>query len=148
MPTSAHTFAFIAVRGFLERVFASAEGESLETVASLDLSFTQARLLFVLTVQDGPVAISDLADLVGLSPATVGRNVDRLVRKKLLTRTENPEDRRVKLVAASERGDRIAAAHLKSKEDALRNLLADLSADQCVALVDALEPLKKEHHDS
>ncbi|GAA2082477.1 hypothetical protein GCM10009725_15800 [Aeromicrobium tamlense] len=125
-------------------MFTTAEGESLESVAGLDLSFTQARLSFVLAHYEHPVAIGDLAESVGLSPAAAGRNIQQLVRKKLVVRTENPEDRRVKLVTLTDRGRSLAQSHLKSKEDAVRTLLGDLDTDQCLALVEALQPLLKE----
>ena len=144
MSPSPHACAFAAVRAFLGQVFTTAEGESLETVAGLNLSFTQARLVFALAHHDHPVAIGDLADSVGLSAASAGRNVEQLVRKKLIARTENPEDRRVKLVAVTDRGRSLAQSHLKSKEDAVRTLLDGLDAEQCLALVEALKPLSKE----
>lgn len=128
-------------------MFTSAEGESLESVAGLDLSFTQARLAFVLAHHEHPVAIGDLAESVGLSPAAAGRNIQQLVRKKLVVRSENPEDRRVKLVTLTDRGRSLAQSHLKSKEDAVRRLLGDLEPDQCLALVEALKPLLKEEPD-
>lgn len=147
MNDSAHTCAFDAVREFLGRVFTTAEGESLETVAGLNLSFTQARLAFWLAHHDHPVAIGDVADAVGLSAAATGRNIEHLVRKKLIARTENPDDRRVKLVVLTERGRDLARAHLQSKEDAVRTLLGDLDTAQCLALAEALKPLSKEESD-
>lgn len=147
MTDSPHACAFVAVRDFLGRVFTTAEGESLESVAGLKLSFTQARLVFTLAHHDHPVAIGDLADAVGLSAASAGRNVEQLVRKKLIVRTENPEDRRVKLVAVSDHGRELAQSHLKSKEDAVRKLLDALDSDQCLALAEALKPLSKEEPD-
>lgn len=147
MTDSAHTCAFDAVREFLGRVFTTAEGESLESVAGLKLSFTQARLVFWLAHHDHPVAIGDVADAVGLSAAATGRNIEHLVRKRLIARTENPDDRRVKLVVLTGRGRDLARAHLKSKEDAVRTLLGDLDTAQCLALVEALKPLSKEEND-
>ncbi|SKB06297.1 MarR family winged helix-turn-helix transcriptional regulator [Aeromicrobium choanae] len=147
MNDSPHACAFAAVRDFLGQVFTTAEGESLETVAGLKLSFTHARLVFALAHHDHPVAIGDLAEAVGLSAASAGRNVEQLVRKKLLVRTENPEDRRVKLVAVTDLGRSLAQSHLKSKEDAVRTLLDDLDTAQCLALVEALKPLSKEEPD-
>jgi DNA-binding MarR family transcriptional regulator len=143
MTHSVHDRAFDSVREFLGRVFTAAEGESLEAVAGLKLSFTQARLVFTLAHHDHPVAIGDLADAVGLSAAAAGRNIEQLVRKKLIVRTENPQDRRVKLVALSDGGRNLARSHLKSKEDAVRTLLDALDPAQCLALVEALQPLKE-----
>lgn len=144
MSHTPHAGAFDAVRHFLDRVFTTAESGSLEAVAGLDLSFTQARMTFVLAHRGHPVAIGDLADAVGLSAAAAGRNVEHLVGRQLVVRTENPEDRRVKLVELTARGESLARSHLAAKEDAVRTLLGDLSTEQCLALIEALKPLQKE----
>lgn len=144
MTKSAHACAFDVVRGFLGRIFTSAEGDTLESVAELDLSFTQARIVLTLAHHEHPLAIGDLADMVGLSAASTGRNVENLVQKDLVERTENPEDRRVKLVALCPAGRAVAESHVKAKEDAVRTMLDDLDSDQCLALIEALKPLVKE----
>ncbi len=144
MPDSVHTCAFESVREFLGRIFTSAEGESLESVAELDLTFTQVRLVLLLAHHDHPVAIGDLADAMGLSAASAGRNIEHLVQKGLVERTENPDDRRVKLVAICEGGRNLTESHVRAKEDAVRTLLSDLDTDQCLALIEALKPLVKE----
>lgn len=140
-PATAHQRAFEDVRELLGLIFTTAEGESLETVAGFDLSFTQARMIFIVASHEEPVAISDIAERLGLSVASTGRNVDQLVTKELLTRTENPDDRRVKLVELSARGRTLAEEHLRSKEDAVRRLLGRLDIRQCHALTSALAPL-------
>lgn len=148
MSDSAHRAAFDSVRDFLGRIFTTSEAGSLESVAELELSLTQARLLFTLAHHQRPVAIGDLGDEVGLSAASAGRNVDHLVRGGLIERAENPQDRRVKLVAVTTAGRDLAAAHLKTKEDAVRRVLGDLDTEQCLALIEALAPLTKDHpHD-
>ncbi|SRR5690606_5330236 len=144
MSDSPRAAAFTSVRDFLTRIFTTAEAESLESVAELELSFTQARILFTLAHHEQPIAIGDLGAEVGLSAAATGRNVDHLVREGWVERTENPEDRRVKLVSVTEAGRALAGRHLRSKEDAVRRLVDELDDAQCLALVEALAPLTKE----
>src|SRR5690606_1023420 len=102
MSDSPRAAAFTSVRDFLTRIFTTAEAESLESVAELELSFTQARILFTLAHHEQPIAIGDLGAEVGLSAAATGRNVDHLVREGWVERTENPEDRRAQLGPAPE----------------------------------------------
>ena len=57
--------------------------------------------------------VTELAEELGISPASASRAVDALVRKKLATRVEDADDRRVRRVAITARGqelvDRIVA---------------------------------------
>lgn len=147
MTTSAHDRAFSAVHQLFARVVAATEGDSFNTAAELELTISQARLLFALADHDRALSISDLADHLGLSVASTGRNVDRLVRKKLLTRTESAEDRRVKLVDLSAHGRELAEAHLASRAGALRRVLAGATDHQCSAIAEALSPLTSKEHD-
>ncbi|RLV54981.1 MarR family transcriptional regulator [Aeromicrobium phragmitis] len=107
----------------------------------MDLSFSQARTLFTLAQTDGPLAIGDIAKLVSLSVAAAGRNVDQLVKLGLVERTECDQDRRVKIVALTDKGVELARAHLDAKRDSVRHMLDRLDLDQCERLSEALAPL-------
>lgn len=123
------------------RVMISSEEEAYEVFSEINLSFSQTRTLFILGIQSESIPISDIADRVRLSVAAAGRNVDQLVQAGLVSRTEDLSDRRVKLVALTDRGRQIVWAHQEAKRGAVRSLLASLTSDQCEAIAAALEPL-------
>lgn len=76
--------------------FASQLGE-------LRLGFTQLAALYVLA--DGSTTtIGELAEVLGRSPSATSRLVDGLVRRRLVERREEPEDRRQRSVALTQRG--------------------------------------------
>lgn len=133
--------AFADLETFLGRVFINAESEAYEVFLAVDLSFSQARTLFTLAQTDGPLAIGDIAKLVSLSVAAAGRNVDQLVKLGLVERTECDQDRRVKIVALTDKGVELARAHLDAKRDSVRRMLDRLDVDQCERLSEALAPL-------
>jgi DNA-binding MarR family transcriptional regulator len=90
--------------------------ELFELIAELDLTVAQMRGLFVLDIADHALALTELAPRMGLSVAAAGRAVDGLVRHGLVSRSEDPVDRRVKRLALTGDGratlERINAARL------------------------------------
>lgn len=143
------------LESFLQRVFSMAQADALDLLIELDLSFTQARTMFVLAHAREPMPINEIAQRLGLSVAAAGRNVDQLVRLGIANRHENPDDRRVKLVSLSMKGLDVADQHVEQKRRALRGFVDRLPAPTCQRLTDALRPIlagdylhtsTKEHH--
>src|SRR3954447_7003230 len=89
---------------FFHRAMKGDQGELLALVAELDLTMPQIRAMFVLDNSDRALALTELAPQMGLSVAAAGRAVDGLVRGGLVSRTEDPEDRRIKRLAVTEHG--------------------------------------------
>ena len=72
-------------------------------LAQLRLGFTQLAALYVLA--DGSTTtVGELADALGRSPSATSRLVDGLVRRRLVERREEPEDRRQRSVRLTQRG--------------------------------------------
>jgi DNA-binding MarR family transcriptional regulator len=101
---------------FLGRVMKGDQGELFALVAELDLTMAQMRGLFVIENADHALALTELAPQMGLSVAAAGRSVDGLVRSGLVSRTEDPVDRRIKRLALTGDGraalERIGEARL------------------------------------
>jgi Transcriptional regulators len=97
--------------------------------ASHDLTFGQLRLLFVLG-QSGPVSIGQLADILGVTDATASEFVDRVERRGLATRIHREDDRRVVDCQLSDDGARLLAEIEGARQDALRQVLKLLTADE------------------
>ncbi len=66
----------------------------LEAWADLGLTMTQLRLLFLLRLEDG-LSAGAIADRLGVTPSTLTRIMDRLVRNDLVRREEDGNDRRL-----------------------------------------------------
>lgn len=144
------------LESFFARVFSLAEGDAANLLVELDLSFTQARTMFILGHTDGPLAIGEIAKRLGLSTAATGRNVDTLVKLGILERQESPDDRRVKLVSLSDRGWQIADQQFEEKRRAVRAFVRRVPEPQAAALTSALrsvlagdtcEPVRRENDD-
>lgn len=137
----ARAAAFSDLEAFLSRVFINAESDAYEVFLAMDLSFSQARTLFTLAQTDDPLPIGEIAQLVSLSVASAGRNVDQLVKLGLVERDESEHDRRVKLVTLTTKGRDLARAHLDAKRGSVRAMLDRLEPGQCERLSAALAPL-------
>jgi len=117
-----------------------ASAELLQTVADLDLSFTQVKSLLVLRESDG-LAVKDLAARLNLSLPAASRAVDQLVQRGLVGRTESAIDRRSRLVALLPAGRELLDEFTRARTSALERWAESLPADQQAALLDALLPI-------
>ncbi len=117
---------------FLTRLLTVSESDGLDALVASDLSFSQARTLFLLARTAAPMPIHAIAEALGLSVAADGRNVERLLGLGMVERRESPTDRRVKLVSLTPTGDRLVAQHVEAKRESLRTFA---------------EALPPEHHD-
>lgn len=72
-------------------------------LGGLRLGFTQLAALYVLA-DGGVTTVSDLADMLGRSPSATSRLVDALVRRRLVERRPELEDRRQRSVSLTLRG--------------------------------------------
>ena len=120
----------------------------LEAWVGLGLTLTQLRLLFVLRAEDGASA-GVMAERLNVTPSTLTRIVDRLVRQDLVGRETDDGDRRLvrhyltptgaSTVEELERGgrarmnevmDRLSVAQLERLALALDDLAAALEAQE------------------
>lgn len=77
--------------------------QRLEPLMRTHLTAQQMRALGILLI-DGERSTTHLGDVLGVSPATISGIVDRLVAAGMASRRSAPDDGRVRLVAATERG--------------------------------------------
>jgi len=101
-------------------------------ITQLNLTVPQLRLLLVL---DGGVTMSanEVADLLRVASSTVTSSVDRLVRRGMISRVEDPEDRRRKRLSLTPEG---AAALESINRNGLSGLMAALGGLSDAELVD------------
>jgi DNA-binding MarR family transcriptional regulator len=122
--------------------------EVMAVTAEFDLTFSQLRMLFVLDKARADLAVNEVADQVSLSMAAAGRAVDGLVRGGLLSRREDPLDRRIKRVGLTDAGkqaiEKIGAARLHSVERFV-DALNKTERAALTAAVAALGALTRKH---
>lgn len=126
-----------AVEQLLLHIYRGARFDNDEA-GSGELTFSQIRALSAIESSPEPMAISQIGESIGLTTATAGRCVDRLVKLKLVTRTESPTDRRVKLVTPTSKGHEVMSRRMESKRVAVAAILANTSEKQRAQLRDSI----------
>lgn len=89
----------------------------------------------------GTCAVSEVGAELDISPAATSQMVDKLVQNGYLTRTEDPTDRRVKVLDLTEKGRALVLAAVSARNAWLADLSASLSAPERDTLAHALTTL-------
>lgn len=119
-----------ALEEFMTRLMKLSEVDGMDALVKLDLSFSQARVLFLLAKTGEPMPIHAIATALRLSDAATGRNVDQLLKLDIVERRESSEDRRVKLVSLTSRGEQLSTNHFEAKRTSIKAFMADLPPEQ------------------
>jgi len=110
-------------------------------VKSLGLTRSQGWVLNHLFRNDG-VTQSELADILQVEKATLGRLLDRLEAKGWVRRENHADDRRAKLVFLTEEVEPALKAMRAAAAELRRDALSGLSGEDQTRFVDALLAIK------
>ena len=105
------------------------------------LSMSQIGALF--QIYHGRSNVSDLGEGLGITNAAASQMLERLVQQKLILRTEDPQDRRVKQLVLTDKGCRIMEESVRARQGWLDDLVSGLSAGQKEQIAAAVEILIK-----
>lgn len=127
----------------MRHIFIFSGGEHLRKMEESGLSLTQVKTLLMLAGPEGeePYAGRDIAERLQISLASVSRAVDGLVRSRLVTRVEDPEDRRVRRLSITDKGQRLAGEIVAARLADLEAFAASLTPAQRRKLDGALEAM-------
>lgn len=89
------------------------------------------------------VSLSRLADHMGVTPATMSVAIDRLAKRRLVTRTADTADRRRVLLRLTEAGARICEAHSVLDPELVDLMVAELSAEDRPRVMEGLALLAR-----
>ncbi|MDH6131770.1 DNA-binding MarR family transcriptional regulator [Kitasatospora sp. MAA4] len=107
-----------------------------EAAAARSLTGAQAKVLALL--RRGPMPMRHIAQTMSCEPSNITGIVDRLETRGFVTREADPQDRRVKLVAATEAGQ-AATEELRKTLNFAREPLAALDETERTTLRDLLQ---------
>jgi DNA-binding MarR family transcriptional regulator len=89
----------------------------------------------------GSCGVTDLGDHLGVTSAAVSQMLDRLVEQELILRNEDPNDRRVKQIILTHKGDRILDEIIHARQDWLDDLAQTLSDSEKETVMAGMEIL-------
>ncbi|HEY3229705.1 MAG TPA: MarR family transcriptional regulator, partial [Roseiflexaceae bacterium] len=101
----------------------------------------QFRMLEIL--RRGSCSLSGLAAMHHVTPSTMSRSIDVLVRKGWVTRENDPHDRRQVILSLTEEGRAAHAAVNQHTQEMLAQLLEQLDEQERARLYDGLSVLQK-----
>ncbi len=98
-------------------------------LGELRLGFTQLAALYVLA-DSGTTTVADLADAIGRSPSATSRLVDGLVKRRLVERRQEAEDRRQRSLWLTQRGHAILRVVDRGRADQFLTAVRALPAPE------------------
>jgi DNA-binding MarR family transcriptional regulator len=118
------------------RVLVAVAARSLSDVAE-EVTLTQYRTLVVLASR-GPQNLAGLAEEIGVTPATATRMCDRLVKKKLIGRQSEQDDRRQVRLALTKKGLTLVSTVTDRRRREIEVILRAIDPEEQKVLVLAL----------
>ncbi|WP_422735733.1 MarR family winged helix-turn-helix transcriptional regulator [Micromonospora sp. WMMD729] len=117
-------------------------GITARTLGSVDAEVTlpQYRTLVILA-SHAPLRTVDLASLLGVHPSTATRTCNRLVRRELVVRRQQPDDRRVAWLSLTEGGKTLVGAVMRRRTSEIRRLLTVADAGRRRTPAELIESL-------
>jgi DNA-binding MarR family transcriptional regulator len=113
---------------------------SPEAWMDLGLTIVQLKSLFFIAFE-GSTNFKKLADALNVTPPSVTGIIDRLVERGLVTRQENPENRRMQTLKVTEKGSVLIFKLRDAQSSQLSGLLSGLSIDDLVKVHQGLDLL-------
>jgi len=130
-----------ALERFIGLLHCGAQNAGLETLIDVDLSFSQAKSLFVLSQSRQPIPIHELAASLRLSVGATGRNVEHLVQHGFVDRQEDEADRRIKRISLTPAGHELIAGFREQQRQNALEFVQALPQDDRERLLAALRPI-------
>ena len=93
--------------------------------------------------RQGGLPVSDISKEMGTTLAATSQMVDRLVQQGLITRSEDPNDRRVRQIALTERGRTVLEASLRARQKWVDDLTGSLTHEELETVTNAVRILIK-----
>jgi len=107
-----------------------------------EFQMTEEQFQVLRRIRNGSTSVSTLAEASQTSRSAVSKAVDSLVRRDLVTRSQNPQDRRNLPLALTQEGQRVMDLIYSETEAWLSTRFACLTAKETASLLQGLEILR------
>ena len=127
---------------FQQRIGHAMGQDAPEAWMDISLTIGQLKSLFFIDFE-GSTNFRKLATALGVTPPNVTGIIDRLVEQGLVSREENPENRRMLLLQTTDRGKALLAKLRESRIGHMSGILAQLSLEDLSALAQGFTALAR-----
>jgi MarR family 2-MHQ and catechol resistance regulon transcriptional repressor len=117
-------------------------GESLPSGGEISLCDTDFRILEAL-LHKGPLPVNTIGPKVYLTPGSISVAIDRLLDRGLVSRVESPEDRRVRIVSLTAKGQALIAPIFRKHAAEIGKVFADANPKELRTLETILKKIGK-----
>jgi DNA-binding MarR family transcriptional regulator len=114
----------------------------LDAWMRLHLGIGQLKTLFFISNR-GATTTGKLATALKVTPTNVTGIIDRLLEKNLITRTGDPDDRRVLLLRTTPQGDELVAELRQKRRERMIELFTRLSDEEAAIVAQGLKIMVK-----
>jgi MarR family transcriptional regulator, organic hydroperoxide resistance regulator len=114
----------------------------LDAWMSLNLGIGQLKTLFFISNR-GATTTGKLATALKVTPTNVTGIIDRLLEKELITRTGDPDDRRVLVLRTTPKGDELVAELRQKRRERMTELFNQLSDKEAEIVAQGLKIMVK-----
>jgi DNA-binding MarR family transcriptional regulator len=129
---------------FLLRCMGGASSDVFRVIDESGLTFSQMKVLVELEAPDEDArTVTALSEELGISAASASRAADGLVRKKLATRVEDQDDRRVRRLTLTAKGRQLADRIISARLAGIEEFTDSLGPEERQKLEAALDALLK-----
>jgi DNA-binding MarR family transcriptional regulator len=127
----------------MKHLLVSSSRDFFSAIEEAGLTFTQVKCLHLLGDADEPLPLNGLSDRLGLSGPAISRAVDALVQRGEVKRTEDPRDRRSKLLTLSARGRRTIDRFVAIRFAGIKRFVEGLPEDELTSLAAGIGPIAR-----
>ena len=127
----------------MKHLLGSSSRDFFSAIEEAGLTFTQVKCLNLLADAPEPLAQGALSETLGLSGPAISRAVDGLAQRGEVKRTEDPRDRRSKLLTVSARGRRSLDRLIAIRLAAIKRFVAELTEEERAALSAGVAPIAR-----
>lgn len=142
-PSQASEQALLAANlgTFVGFVMSTRGRDVMEIASEFDISLSQMKALHSLKNATEPLSVKELADRLGLSLAAMSRAADGLVQRGLVGRLEDTQDRRMKRLSLTRKGDELVQKLRDARLAGIEEFVESLSPKERSLLAKALDPI-------
>jgi DNA-binding MarR family transcriptional regulator len=108
----------------------------------ISMTVPQVKSLFFIADQ-GSTNFKNLSTALKVTSSNLTGVIDRLVEQGLVSRTENPEDRRMTLLKATDKGETLVSDLRERRLSHLSQALSELSTEQLTTIIRGLDLLAR-----
>jgi DNA-binding MarR family transcriptional regulator len=110
----------------------------LDAWLRLNLGIGQLKSLFFISNR-GSTSLGKLATALKVTPTNTTGIVDRLLERKLITRKESPDDRRVLVLRTTPRGEALVNELRQKRRERMTEIFGRLTDEQAAIVAQALK---------